>query len=96
MIVIEKGKIKDFYLRHAKYKSSCISFIDLLENAKWTMPNDIAKTFPKCSILKNNRACIDLGQSVRVIIRSNYLAGNAQIRFIGLHKDYDWINANTI
>jgi mRNA interferase HigB len=96
MIVSDRGKIRDFYMLHAKYKSSCISFIELLENAKWTRPNDIAGTFPKCSLLKNNRACIDLGPKVRVIVRSNYLGGITQIRFIGLHKDYDRIDANTI
>jgi mRNA interferase HigB len=66
-------------------------------NSTWETPNDVKKTFASASILKDNRVVFNIkGNSYRLVAKFNYLKQWIFIRFIGTHKEYDKIDANTI
>ena len=48
-------------------------------------------------VLPGNRVVFNIkGNSYRLIVKINYKAGVIWIRFVGTHKEYDQINAETI
>jgi len=66
-------------------------------NSDWKTPNDVKQTFATASILKDNRIVFNIkGNSYRLIAKFNYQKQWIFIRFIGTHKAYDEIDANTI
>lgn len=65
--------------------------------ADWSTPNDVKAQYGKASILKDGRVVFDIcGNRYRLVVRINYDFRIVYIRFIGTHKQYDAIDAETI
>jgi mRNA interferase HigB len=63
----------------------------------WKSPNEIKQFYANASILKNGRIVFNIkGNSYRLVVKFNFEKKWAFIRFIGTHKKYNSINANTI
>ena len=53
--------------------------------------------YPNASILKGRRVVFNFGgNKYRMIAEVNYVKGVVKIRFLGAHKEYDRINADTV
>lgn len=73
------------------------TWYDTAKNASWTSPADVKHTYANASILKDSRIVFNIkGNSYRLIVKFNFERQWAFIRFIGTHKEYDKIDANTI
>nr|WP_310589194.1 type II toxin-antitoxin system HigB family toxin [Dyadobacter sp. Leaf189] len=60
-------------------------------------PAEIKLVFGTASILKNGRIVFNIkGNSHRLIAQFDFGKQLVYIRFVGTHKEYDRINANTI
>ncbi len=60
-------------------------------------PADIKAQFRSASILKDRRVVFNIcGNKYRLIVKINYDHGVVRIRFVGTHKKYDAIDAETI
>ena len=60
-------------------------------------PNDVILTFPKASIIPNNRVVFRLQRNeYRLVVIVDYKFGKVFVRFIGTHAEYDKIDATTI
>ena len=65
--------------------------------AAWDSPNDVKKDFAHASILQDGRVVFNIaGNKYRLIVKVNYSYHIIYIRFIGTHKEYDQIDAQTI
>ena len=65
--------------------------------ATWKDPSQIKSQYRNASILKNNRVVFNIaGNKYRLIVSINFPAQIIYIKFIGTHKEYDKINANTV
>ena len=63
----------------------------------WAAPSDVKASYGDASILKNSRVVFNIGgNKFRLVVRINYPARIVFIRFVGTHKEYDDIDAETI
>lgn len=65
--------------------------------ADWTTPADVKRDIRSASILKDGRAVFNIaGNKYRIVVWINYPYRVVYIRFIGTHRQYDAIDAQTI
>ena len=66
-------------------------------NADWQTPADIKAQYGNASILKDSRVVFNIcGNKYRLIVKINFPASIIYVRFIGTHKEYDAIDAETV
>ena len=65
--------------------------------ADWATPATVKAQFGTASILKDGRVVFNLGgNKYRLVVWINYPYRVVYVRFIGTHKQYDAIDAQTI
>ncbi len=65
--------------------------------AGWAAPAEVKQDFGNASILKDGRVVFNIaGNKYRLVVRINYDYTVVYVRFIGTHKQYDKIDAQTI
>lgn len=97
MRVIAKKKLRDFWEKHKDCEQQLKAWFREALKAKWENPNKIKTEYPSASILNNNRVAFNTkGNNYRLIVKISYEYEMVWIRFIGIHAEYDKINANTI
>ena len=97
MRVIAVKTLRLFWEKHNDAEQPLKSWFEIAENANWKTPTDIKTQFRSVSFLNNNRVVFNIaGNKYRLIIRLNYAYQVIYIRFIGTHKEYDFINANEV
>lgn len=68
-----------------------------VEAADWEKPADVKVDYKSASILADNRVCFNIaGNKYRLIVHINYPYRIILIKFVGTHKEYDQIDAETI
>jgi mRNA interferase HigB len=95
--VIAKKVLREFWVKHADSEQALKSWYLEASKAEWKNAHSVKEEYPKASILKNGRVVFDIvGGKYRLIVRINYQYQMVWIRFVGAHKEYDQINADTI
>ena len=65
--------------------------------ANWARPADIKAQYRNASVLKNRRAVFNItGNDYRLVVALSYKLQIVYVKFIGTHKAYDAIDAETI
>ncbi len=65
--------------------------------ADWAAPADVKRDVRSASILKDGRVVFNVaGNKYRIVVRINYAYRVVYVRFIGAHRQYDAIDAQTI
>jgi mRNA interferase HigB len=65
--------------------------------ADWATPADVKRDIRTASILKEGRAEFNIaGDKDRIVVWSNDQSRGGDVRFIGTHRQYDRIDAQTI
>jgi len=73
------------------------SWYAIVRSANWVKPQDVKNQFGNVSIVKHNRVVFNIaGNKYRLIVKFNYEYQIGYIRFLGTHKKYDAIDAETI
>ena len=66
-------------------------------SATWKQPTDIKAQYRSASVLKNRRVVFNIkGNDYRLIVAIAYNLQIVYVKFIGTHKAYDAIDAETI
>ena len=99
MRILSLPTIKSFYEQptYADAKTPLITWYGFVLKASWASPADVKADFGTASILKNGRVVFNIaGNKYRLITSINYPHGIVFIKFIGTHKQYDAIDAQTV
>jgi mRNA interferase HigB len=99
MQIANPAVLSDFYgqPRYRAAEQPLLTWIVVTRAAKWLKPTDVKLTFNSADILKGSRVVFDIGgNKFRLVAVINYPVGVVFIRFIGTHKEYDKIDAQTI
>lgn len=97
MRVIKKPTLIEFYAKHADAKNDVLAWYAEATTADWKSPHDIVKEYPTASIIKGSRVVFNIrNNDYRLVVKIHYHTGIVYIRFIGTHKQYDAIHAETI
>ena len=100
MRVIAVSTLKAFW----KDRPSChdaeaptLAWYRELLKADWTQPSDVKRQFGSASILQDGRVVFNVaGNKYRIVVWINYQYWVVYVRFIGTHRQYDDIDAQTI
>lgn len=100
MRVIALSTVKTFLERSPRYadaREPMMAWYRQLRAADWATPADVKRDVGTASILKDGRVVFNIaGNKYRVVVWINYPYRVVYIRFIGTHRAYDRIDAQTI
>lgn len=97
MRIISKKALRDFWTREPAAQAELEAWHAEAKQASWKTPAQIKDKYGSASILKSGRVVFNIcGNSYRLVAWINYDFFTIYIRFIGTHKEYDEIDAQTI
>lgn len=100
MRVIALSTLKAFLESSRSYadaREPMMAWYRQVRAADWATPADVKRDIGTASILKDGRAVFNIaGNKYRVVVWINYPYRVVYIRFIGTHRQYDKIDAQTI
>ena len=97
MKIISVKTLIDFWVKYPDSEQQIKAWVDEVRHASWHQPVDIKAKYKSASILKNRRVVFNIkGNNYRLIVAVAYQFGAIYIKFIGTHKQYDLIDAETI
>jgi mRNA interferase HigB len=65
--------------------------------AAWTTPQEVKAQFRSASILRGGRVVFNIGgNKYRLIVAIDYVRQVCFVKFVGTHKQYDSIDAETV
>lgn len=100
MRVIALSALKRFLgqgAANADARNPIMAWYRQIKAADWATPADVKRALGNASILKDGRAVFNIaGNKYRIVVWINYPYRVVYIRFVGTHRQYDAINAETI
>ena len=100
MRIIALGAIRTFLAgrpTRADAREPLMAWYRQAKVADWATPADVKREIRTASILRDGRAVFNVaGNKYRVVVWINYPYRVVYIRFIGTHRQYDAIDAQTI
>ncbi len=100
MRVIALSTLKAFLdseASHTDAREPVMAWYRQLRAADWATPADVKRDIRSASILKDGRAVFNIaGNKYRIVVWINFPYRVVYIRFIGTHRRYDRIDAQTI
>ncbi|MFJ3523521.1 type II toxin-antitoxin system HigB family toxin [Pseudomonas sp. NPDC090203] len=99
MRIIAKSSLVRFWQEPGREdaRSPLESWHDEVVKAIWRSPQDVKAHFGTASICGNNRVVFNIGgNKYRLITEIQYRAGIVWVKFVGTHKRYDEIDAETV
>lgn len=98
--VIALSAIKAFLNRGAGVadaREPVMAWYRQVRQADWAKPADVKRDLRSASILKDGRVVFNIaGNKYRIVVWINYPYRVVHIRFIGTHRQYDAIDAQSI
>ncbi|MCP4472836.1 MAG: type II toxin-antitoxin system HigB family toxin [Gammaproteobacteria bacterium] len=100
MRIIALSTLKAFWENHQEYtdaREQTLAWYRFTLKADWSAPDEVKRDFGNASILKDGRVVFNIaGNKYRLVVWINYVYRVVYVRFIGTHKQYDKIDAQTI
>ena len=82
---------------YAEARDPVMAWYRQVKAADWATPADVKRDVRSASILKDGRVVFNIaGNKYRIVVWINYPYRVVYIRFIGTHRQYDAIDAQTI
>lgn len=97
MHVITQKKLSQFWAYHKDAENALKTWFKVAEHAHWNSFVDVKARYGSADLLPGNRVVFNIkGNDYRLVVKIQYNIGIVFIRFVGTHKEYDRINAETI
>jgi mRNA interferase HigB len=100
MRIIAKSTLRKFWESSPAYADSIgplTEWYHHMEKATYRTPQEIKDVLRTASILKGGRVVFNIaGNKYRVVVALDYVRQAAFVRFVGTHKQYDEIDAETV
>ena len=97
MRIIAISQLRAFWSKHPQAEMPLRSWYAEASRADWKSPADIKAAYRNASFLANKHVVFNIkGNDYRLIMAVHYNRGMMFIRFIGIHTEYDRIDASTI
>jgi mRNA interferase HigB len=99
MRIISVGTLRAFWDQpgHHDAEQPLRTWIRVVRAAEWPNPPAVKRMFNSADILRDGRVVFDIGgNKYRLVARVNFHYGVVYVRFIGSHREYDAIDAQTI
>jgi mRNA interferase HigB len=97
MRVIAVSTLRTFWEMHPFAEQPLKAWYEEATSAAWTQPADIKEQYGSASVLPNRRVVFNIkGNDYRLIVAIAYKLQVVYIKFVGTHKEYDAVDANTV
>jgi mRNA interferase HigB len=97
MRVIAVSTLRDFWKLHPDAEQPLKAWFEEATKASWAQPSDIKAQYGSASILKNRRVVFNIkGNDYRLIVAIAYRLQVVYVKFVGTHKEYDEVDAETV
>ena len=98
MQIIARRTLKQFWELHPNAELPLRLWYARVKAAKWSGPADVKTDFGGAvDFVGDNRIIFDIGgNKFRLIVHVAYAYGRVLVKFVGTHKEYDAINAETV
>ena len=97
MHIVAVKFLRTFWEKHPDAEQALKSWVDEAKNANWLQPATIKEQYRNASILKNRRVVFNIkGNDYRLVVSVAYRFQAVYVKFIGTHKEYDAIDAETV
>lgn len=84
-------------MKHPAAEQPLRAWYEEVSKATWARPADIKAQYRNASILKSRRVVFNIkGNDYRLVVALAYNTGLVFVKFIGTHKAYDAIDAETV
>jgi mRNA interferase HigB len=97
--VIAVGTLKRFVRvsAHGDAQQPLMAWYRQVRSADWASPAEVKRDIRTASILRDGRAVFNVaGNKYRIVVWINYPYRVVYVRFVGTHRQYDAIDAQTI
>lgn len=92
-----RSLLHDFGRLHAEAKSSLDSWQKIAKLASWTTSAEVLASFGSAKRIRGNRMRFKIcGNKYRMVVALDYQNGNAHIRWVGTHDEYNKIDPETV
>ncbi|MFM9878789.1 MAG: type II toxin-antitoxin system HigB family toxin [Burkholderiaceae bacterium] len=97
MRVIAVSTLRAFWERHTDAEQPLKAWYEEATSARWSQPTDIKAQYRSASVLKNRRVVFNIkGNDYRLIVAIAYKLQIVYVKFVGTHKEYDAVDAETV
>lgn len=97
MRVIAVSTPRAFWERCPDAEQPLKAWYEEATHAAWTQPADIKAHYRSASVLKNRRVVFNIkGSDYRLIVAVAYKLQIVYVQFVGTHKEYDTVDAQTV
>ena len=97
MIIISYKTIRDFADLHPAARAPLDNWYAVVNDANWGTHADLKRTFSSADFVGNERYVFNIaGNKFRLIAAINFKIRTVYIKYIGLHQDYDKIDASNV
>ncbi len=94
MRIIALKVLRDFWEQHPDAEQALRAWYHDARQADWRAPADIRNTYRNASLVGNDRVVFNIkGNDYRLVVAVAYQQGIVYIRYVGLHRDYDRVDA---
>ena len=97
MRVIAVSTLRAFWERYPDAEQPLKAWYEEATGATWAQPADLKAQYRSASVLKNRRVVFNIkGNDYRLIVAIAYKWQIVYVKFVGTHKEYDAVDAETI
>ena len=97
MRVMAVSTLRAFWERYPDAEQPLKAWYEEATIASWSQPADIKARYRSASVLKNHRVVFNIkGNDYRLIVAIAYKLRIVYVKFVGTHKEYDAVDAETI
>lgn len=97
MRIMARKTLKEYWEKVPATQSNLEAWFAEATRADWKTPHDIKAKYASASILRDGRVVFNIcGNNHRMVVWINYEFSVIYIRFLGTHKEYNAIDAETI
>lgn len=89
--------LRAFWERYPDAEQPLKAWYEEATSASWSQPSDIKAQYRSASVLKNRRVVFNIkGNDYRLIVAIAYKLQIVFVKFVGTHKEYDAVDAETV
>ncbi|MBA1264517.1 type II toxin-antitoxin system HigB family toxin [Stutzerimonas stutzeri] len=97
MRIIAISHLRAFWEQYPDAEQPLLAWIDEAKKANWSSPAEIKAQYRSASILKSRRVVFNIkGNDYRIVTAVAYRYGAVYIKFVGTHRQYGAIDADTV
>ena len=97
MLVIAVSTLRAFWERYPDAEQPLKAWYEEATSSTWTQPADINAQYRSATVLKNGRVVFNIKDNdYRLIVAIAYKLQIVYVKFVGTHKEYDAVDAETV